>query len=190
MTTMQSARKSQRSRHVAPEQRMPTDPAPTSPDLSAAFRRTMGRLASTVGVLTVARHGGDLQGMTVSPIVRLPEAEPSLAVAFRSDTRTLAQVMANGAFAISILRDDQAPIAEAMSRPGEDRTHLMPLFDESGGIPVVREALAVIWCDARESFVLSNTTMVVGAVQRVEVRDDNPLIHFRGALRPLGQLDG
>ncbi|MDA9391842.1 hypothetical protein WN73_14695 [Bradyrhizobium sp. CCBAU 45394] len=146
---------------------------------AATFKAVMRRLASSVTIVT-SRHAGTLNGMTATAVSSV-SAEPPLvlAVANRAN-HSYPLIRGGGSFALNILRDDQADIADYFARQG-DKT-FDDLWHVSGvtGCPVLKSCAASIECIVESAFDCGSHTIFVGRVVNTAVRQATPLIYFDG----------
>ena len=93
--------------------------APESVDCDV-FRNVIGHFASGVTVITSRGDDKD-HGMTASAVTSLSMDPPMLLVCINDRNPTAHAVSASGAFAVNILAESQADLAEQFGRPGDDK---------------------------------------------------------------------
>lgn len=147
---------------------------------AATMRRTMGRFATGVAVITTLSPGGHPHGMTVNSLTSVSLDPPMILVCFTRSARTLRAVTGSGRFAASVLAARQEAIARRFASPGEDHFAGLPLTFGDHQVPVVPDALAHIECAVERHFRAGDHTIVLGAVQRTCDRDGGPLVFADG----------
>jgi len=157
----------------------------------AAYRRAIGSFATGVAVVTAVGPDGPA-GLTTNAISSLSLDPLLMLVCFDNGSRTLPAVRHQGAFGVSILRQDQREIARvfASKRPGPEKLAAV-LHRIHHGVPVVDDAAAWMVCELRELLPGGDHTIGVGAVVDVgEDTDAAPLLFHRGAFGPPAVASG
>lgn len=146
----------------------------------ALMRRTMGRFATGVAVITTLDLDGTPHGMTVNSLTSVSLDPPLILVCFGRGARTADAVSRSGRFAASVLASRQEPIARRFASKGDNHFEGLRLNFGDHQVPVVPEALAHIECTVNLAFDAGDHLVVIGEVQRA--------CHQEG--RPLAFLDG
>ncbi|MEV0466607.1 flavin reductase family protein [Nocardia tengchongensis] len=146
---------------------------------SSAMRRTMGKFATGVAVITTEVDGVP-HGMTVNSLTSVSLDPPLLLVCFNHGARSAEAVSAAGRFAVNILSSRQQAIALRFAQRGEDHFAGLGLEYDGHRVPVVPHALAHLDCDVDRIIEAGDHTVVFGAVQDVCSRDGEALGFFRG----------
>lgn len=144
------------------------------------MRRTMGRFATGVAVITALAPDGQPHGMTVNSLTSVSLDPPLLLVCFTNGARTATAVTTSGRFAVSILASRQEAIARRFASRGDDHFAGLPLTYGEHQIPVVPDALAHLECTVHEEFTAGDHVVVIGAVERTCDRDGHPLAFLNG----------
>ena len=147
----------------------------------ARFREVAGRLVTGVAIVTAAGPDGPT-GLTTNAITSVSLDPLLLLVCFDIGSRTLPVVEAAGRFAVNVLADDQAELADvfASKRMPEEKfegvTHAV-----ADGVPVLDGALAWMACELRQLVPAGDHVIGLGAVTQMEAREDGrPLVFHRG----------
>lgn len=143
------------------------------------FRNVIGHFASGVTVIT-ARHAGVDYGMTASAVSSLSMEPPMLLVCINENNPTQQAVSASGAFAVNILDESQADLAERFGRWGEDKFAGVQRAYGSFGVPVLSDALAYLECRVEEDVKGGTHRVFLSKVTNAIARDGSPLTYFRG----------
>jgi flavin reductase (DIM6/NTAB) family NADH-FMN oxidoreductase RutF len=167
-----------------------TDPFATPEHQRSPVRRLRGRLASAVTLWTAADPDGGPAGLTVSSAL-ISDGEPARVLGvIDPESDLLAAAETAGRFVLAPLRSHHRQLAERFAG-------LMPA---PGGLFAADE-----WLDTAYGPVLAGLgtwagcrfdgarpfgwgLLVEATVERVEVAgDDDPLLHYRGRYRDLGE---
>ena len=152
--------------------------APESVDCDV-FRNVIGHFASGVTVIT-ARGDDKDHGMTASAVTSLSMDPPMLLVCINDRNPTAHAVSASGAFAVNILAESQADLAEQFGRPGDDKFSGVDKRYGCLGEPVLGEALAHLECRVEEEVRGGTHRVFLSRVVHADARDGAPLTYFRG----------
>jgi flavin reductase (DIM6/NTAB) family NADH-FMN oxidoreductase RutF len=143
------------------------------------LRRTMGRFATGVAVITTSRDGVP-HGMTVNSLTSVSLDPPLLLVCFARGARTAEYVEASGRFAVNILGARQERVSNAFARRGAVRFDELDLPATREGVPLIPGALAHVVCSVDRVLDGGDHVVVLGAVEEVSDRDGAPLLFFGG----------
>lgn len=152
---------------------------PPDPEM---FRQAMAALPTGVSVLTT-KHRGTVRGMTVGSLTSVSLTPPLILVCLRNESPTLETLRRAGRFGLSILADDQMPVATMFANPYRDVGTVG--FSYLDGIPVVPAATGWLACRQRHLFTAGDHVIVVGYVTHAESRDGEPLVRHRSRYRHL-----
>ncbi len=144
------------------------------------YRKVIGAVTSGVMVLTARDDAGN-HGMTISAVCSLSMEPPMLLVCLNSKSRTRRAVADAGAFAIHVLDEKQAWIAERFARPAShDKFAGIAVTPGHLSAPLLSDALAVIECEVTETVKGGTHRVFLARVIHAEARDGSPLAYFRG----------
>ncbi|MEV7973245.1 flavin reductase family protein [Cellulomonas sp. NPDC089187] len=155
-----------------------------------AFRAAMARLPGGVAVTAVRWRGAD-HAATVSAVVSVSLEPPILLVSLHADSRIRDALDQVDTWGLSILADDQIPVADWLASPGRpvigqlDRVphHRAPEF----GAAWVDGAAAWAECRTRQIVPAGDHDLVLGDV--LSVREGRPdaggLVHLRRRMHPI-----
>lgn len=152
------------------------------------FIRGMRQVASSVAVVTT-RGATGRHGATVSAFSSVSADPPQLLVCLRSASRIAGAVDSNGAFCLNILSHRHPHVAERFSG-----THDSAVADRFAGIElsqdddwlVLKDATAFA-CTVTGRLAAGTHTIFLGAVQRVQTSEHDPLTYQQGRYRQLAQ---
>ena len=154
--------------------------APDSVDCDV-FRNVIGHFASGVTVITSRGDDKD-HGMTASAVTSLSMDPPMLLVCINDRNPTAHAVSSSRAFAVNILAESQADLAEQFGRPGDDKFAGVATHYGCLGEPALTDTLAHLECRVEEEEVRGGTHRVyLSRVVKAAAHDGAPLTYFRGA---------
>jgi flavin reductase (DIM6/NTAB) family NADH-FMN oxidoreductase RutF len=158
---------------------------PVAPD---AFRAAIGRLPAGVAVVTLRLRGLD-HAMTASAVASVSLEPPLLLFCVHTDARFREALDEVDAWAVSVLADDQADVADWLASPGrpaiDQLTRVPHRWAPVSGAAWVEGAAA--WFDCRTAAIhrAGDHDVVVGTVLAAEQgrSDAGGLVHLRGRTR-------
>ena len=149
-----------------------------------AFRDVIGRFATGVTVVTTHHDGRD-HGMTASAVSSLSLEPPMLLVCMNRASATGDAVHRSRTFAINVLAEDQAGIAQRFATAHDDKFAGIATARGELGALTLTGALAHIECRVVEDVAAGTHRIFIGRVARAVGREGAPLAYFRGQF---GQL--
>jgi flavin reductase (DIM6/NTAB) family NADH-FMN oxidoreductase RutF len=156
--------------------------------VSASFINAMGAAVTGVTVVTSIADGAPI-GRTVSAMCSVSAEPPLLLVAIRTESPLVAAIRERGAFAVNVLSDRQAALAETFAGRGAaphefDERDWWPL--SSGSPPLLHGAAARFRCEVTSLTLAGTHSLILGAVTRAERGTWTPLAYTRrGYVAPL-----
>lgn len=146
------------------------------------FRRTLGRFASGITVITT-KHEGDVHGMTANAFVSVSLDPPLVLISVDNRARMKEVLPKSGRYGISILSDKQEDMSQHFAgRPKEGAE--VP-FIERDGIPLIDGSLAHLVCEVVDEHPAGDHTLYVGRVEHLDYHDGAPLLFYTGTYRNL-----
>jgi len=148
------------------------------------FRRTMGRFATGVTVITT-RHGKHLHGMTANAVTSLSLDPMLVLVCVDKNADTHDILLEAGFFAVNILARDQEELCVKLaSKKGENWSHgveTVPHHTAQTGAPIIDGAIAYLDCRTVTEHHGGDHTIFVGEVlEAKELKDGAPLLFYSG----------
>jgi flavin reductase (DIM6/NTAB) family NADH-FMN oxidoreductase RutF len=133
------------------------------------LRRTMRNFPSGVSVLTTALEGQRI-GVTIGSLVSLSLAPPLVGVSIGRELAVHELVREAGAFAVSILRGEQAALAAHFARgmPPIALWEGIAVRDGSIGAPLLADALAWLECRIVAEHAVGDHTLFIAEVVTAE----------------------
>ena len=157
------------------------------------LRSMMGRFATGVTVVA-ARHGPLLAGMTANGIASISIDPPLMMASIGKRAETHRAIVGSHAFAVSVLAEDQRPLADCFSQPTTaaklTRFCDAEWHEAETGSPILEGALAYFDCRITDSHPGGDHTIFVGEIVAAGYREDAaPLMWFGSRYRRLADGD-
>lgn len=156
------------------------------------FREALSRFPTGVTVLALRSPNGMLAGLTVSAFTSVSLEPPMVLACVDARSRCVPALLEEQPFAFSILSEDQADVAGHFASPIADKFSDVPYRDGDNGAPLIRGACAHIECSVADCHRGGDHVIVVGAVQRIVVSHNRPLVYamrnFHRLNAPLGAI--
>ena len=153
------------------------------------FRKTLGRFATGVTVITVAAGDERVHGMTANAFTAV-SLEPLLVlVCIDHRARTHPLVQARKRFGVNVLGEGQQALADYYARADQDHETAHRLgaryWYTERGTPLLEGCLARLECRVVSVYEEGDHTIFIGAVEHVDGRDGRPLLFYAGRYRRL-----
>jgi len=160
-------------------------------DEQRRLRALMGRFATGVTVVG-ARHGPLLAGMTANAIATISIDPPLIMASISRRAETHGAIIASHAFAVSVLADDQRPLAECFAQPTTaaklTRFCDAPWHEAETGSPILEGALAYFDCRLSQRHDGGDHTIFLGEIVAAGYREDaRPLLWYASSYRALAE---
>ncbi|MCM8747821.1 flavin reductase family protein [Thermomicrobiaceae bacterium CFH 74404] len=161
--------------------------AAVSPDTSSSidpreFRRTLGRFATGVTVITTV-SGATVHGMTANAFMSVSLDPPLVTVAVDHRARMHRLLEETGRYGVSILAENQELLARHFG--GRPQVSEEPRFEWQHGLPLIEGAVAHLVCRIVQAVPAGDHTLFIGQVEHLDCRDGAPLLFYGGNYRCL-----
>lgn len=152
-----------------------------------AFRDAMGCFATGICVATTRDAAGAPVGVTVNSFASVSLDPPLVLFCLVKGAETLSAFRASGAFALTVLADDQQDLSSTFAfRPPAERWAGRSWETRKTGSPILPGGLAVMDCELHAEHDGGDHVILVGRVVDLASRKDGaPLLYFRGAYAAL-----
>lgn len=148
-------------------------------DLSR-FRRALGCFATGVAVVTTVDGKGTKVGMTISSFNSV-SLDPPLVLWSVADDSFSYDVFTNADhFAVNVLAMHQKDLADRFALSRENKFDGLDYKEGLHGIPILPDFAACFECSTEHIYPGGDHKIIVGRVLRVEDRETDPLIFYRG----------
>ncbi len=144
--------------------------------------RSLMRLFPAGVCVVGANAHGDRIAVTVGSLVSLSLEPPLVGISIGRNLALHEVLRSAGAFGVSILRGDQADVAEHFARgaPPIVLWHGVATRDGVTGAPLLADALAWIECRIWAEYDAGDHTLFVGEVVALEEGETGPALVYRG----------
>ncbi|MCB9451957.1 MAG: flavin reductase family protein [Anaerolineaceae bacterium] len=157
-----------------------------------AMRHIMRLWATGVTVVTTA-SGERRHGLTVSSFTSVSVEPALILVCLHKGVEALDIIDESGAFAVSLLSEDQARLSNQFAGVGDlpegaDRFHGVAITTAETGVPILADAIAWMDCTVHAVHDGGTNMIVVGEVVAADRKADAealPLIYFNRGYRAL-----
>ena len=139
------------------------------------FRDVFGHVCTPVAVVT-AFDGARPHGTTVSAFTALSMTPPMVLVALDRGSQVLATLRSAGSFGVNVLAAQQAGIATAFARKGEDKFDGIG-WDTDGGVPRITGSAGWLACAVSSIVDGGDHEVVMGTVIGAHRHDIPPLTY-------------
>jgi flavin reductase (DIM6/NTAB) family NADH-FMN oxidoreductase RutF len=152
-------------------------PPSVAPVTAVDLRGAASRFPTGVAMITAP---GAL-ALVVDSFVSVSLDPPLVAFSPSRTSLTWCRMRRTGRFAVNVLSARHADGIRERARPGADRLAGLDVALVAGGLPVVRDALAVLLCELECEHAAGDHTLAVGRVEQVrQGPDEPPLVFFGG----------
>jgi flavin reductase (DIM6/NTAB) family NADH-FMN oxidoreductase RutF len=159
-----------------------------SSDSGHVFRQAAGRFASGVTVVATRAPGG-AYGVTVSSFASLSLNPLLITVSINQSSTLLGYVRAAGAFAVSVLANDQQQVADYFATRGRTPEPAgfatVPTTPRQTGAPIIDGCLSWFDCAVEDILPGGDHEILVGRVVAAGGRTGEPLVYWAGGYRSL-----
>ena len=146
------------------------------------LRDAFGAFATGVTVVTVCGPDGRV-GLTANSLTSVSLDPPLLLFCPARLASALPALRATRRFAVNVLANDQAHVADRFARRGVDR-FADATWSDLAGLPVLDGALASFACALEAEHDGGDHVVVIGRVEAMRATaGHDPLLYFRGAYR-------
>lgn len=150
------------------------------------FREALGRVGSSVVVITSTDQKGSPVGLTVGTFTSISMEPPLVGFFVGHTSSTMSHVLDSGAFCANVLSEDQHLLARSFSRSGADRFAGVEWTPGRRGIPLLKGAHTWIECTIVDHRPIGDHELVVGRVDAFDVPNDTePLIFHQSVFHGL-----
>jgi flavin reductase (DIM6/NTAB) family NADH-FMN oxidoreductase RutF len=155
-----------------------------TPSLSTdLFRRVMGSFPTGICVITAARAPGQVHGMTANSLTSVSLDPLLILICVDQKAHLHAYLKMQRRFGVSLLKETQCELSEFFALPDQDPAQEARLGVRyqwtASGIPFLEDALGHIGCNVVAQYMSGDHTIFVGEVESLELKDGEPLVHYR-----------
>jgi len=141
------------------------------------FRNAMGKFATGITVVTTEVKG-EAHGMTANAFVSVSLNPKLILVSIDKRAKMLGYIQETKKFAVSFLSSQQQ--SESMRFAGQLKDESIYCFEQYGGQPVIKDALANLVCTVFNEIEAGDHILFIGEVKELKISDGVPLVYFQG----------
>ncbi|MEI7840090.1 MAG: flavin reductase family protein [Methylococcaceae bacterium] len=156
----------------------------------AEFKQAIQCWTQGVGVVTTNSKTHGLQGMTVSAFSCLTADFAQILCCLNIHAETVLGIDESQCFAMNFLTVHQEKTARQFAGGAsmEERFSTNPWHISATGAPLLSESLVSLDCKLVQKIHAGFHFIVIGEIQKSEVRDGQPLVYHRGDFRELSEV--
>jgi flavin reductase ActVB len=151
------------------------------------YRAALSRFASGVTIVTSRDALGTDYGMTVSAFSSLSLSPPLVLVCIDQRAAWHAAIGDSSHCVVHVLSDGQEEWSRRFASEREGRFAGIAYTRTEAGVIVLPHTLATLECRIAARHAGGDHTIVVGAVEQVQLADGDPLLYHRGAYARLSR---
>lgn len=144
------------------------------------FRRALSCFATGVAVVTTRDSEGEPVGMTISSFNSVSLDPPLVLWSIAEDSYSYDAFMAAEYFAVNVLTMEQQHLSSRFATKRIDKFEGLGCREGLHGAPILPEYAACFECRTEYRYEGGDHKIIVGRVLRLEDREADPLIRFRG----------
>jgi flavin reductase (DIM6/NTAB) family NADH-FMN oxidoreductase RutF len=152
---------------------------------SDQFRQVMGNFATGITVVTARDSNGEPRGLTVNSFTSVSLDPLLVLVCFDKRLSSLKAFEESRRFGVSMLSEHQEEHSRIFAKRESERPASF-YFEGKLGLPLLKDALAVMECETVAIYPGGDHHIYLGEVKHAEVlHPHEPLLYFRGKYRKL-----
>ncbi|MGW1506166.1 flavin reductase family protein [Streptomyces mirabilis] len=159
--------------------------APSAEELATRFREAMASYPSGVTIVTTTDDQGAWRGFTATSFCSLSVAPPLVLVCLARTAQCHAAFEKADSWVVQVVPHRRADLATRFATRGADKFGRDDFTANAAGHPVLKEAAAVMECEAHVRHDVADHTILVGRVLDVQEREDAPAVYFRRGFHAL-----
>ena len=146
------------------------------------FKRALSCFATGVAVVTTLDANGDRVGITVSSFNSVSLDPPLVLWSIARDSNSYSVFTDTKYFAVNILAIHQDKLSSQFAQRGGDKFAGLECRSGIEGVPILPDYAACFECCTENVFDGGDHKIIVGRVLKLEDRESDPLIFYRGRL--------
>jgi flavin reductase (DIM6/NTAB) family NADH-FMN oxidoreductase RutF len=148
----------------------------------------MGNFATGITVVTTRDRQGAARGLTVNSFTSVSLDPLLVLVCLDRKLSSLEAFETSKRFGVSMLSEDQEELSRLFAKRESERPESL-YFEGKLGLPLLKNAMAVMECDTVEIYSGGDHFIFLGEVKTAEVLHvGQPLLYFRGKYRTLNAV--
>lgn len=143
------------------------------------FRRCLGNFGTGVAVMTTTVEGRNV-GLTANSFSSLSLDPPMILWSIGRSSRNFDVMQEVEYFNVNILASSQVDLSQRFASKVEDKFEGVAWRPGMNGVPVIEGAVSVIECRTAQRIEGGDHVIIVGIVENIESRDEEPLVFVQG----------
>lgn len=144
------------------------------------FKRALSCFATGVAVVTTLDADGEKAGMTISSFNSVSLDPPLVLWSIANDANSYSVFTDARYFAVNVLAMHQDELSSQFAQKGGDKFKGLKCRSGIEGVPLLPEYAACFECSTENIFDGGDHKIIVGRVLKLEDRESDPLIFYRG----------
>lgn len=144
------------------------------------FRRALSCFATGVAVVTTLDGNGDRVGMTISSFNSVSLDPPLVLWSIANDSYSYDAFIDAEYFAVNVLTMGQQALSDRFATRDADKFEGLEFREGLHGLPILPEYAACFECRREHRYFGGDHEIIVGRVLRLDDRETDPLIIYRG----------
>lgn len=147
---------------------------------STELRRALSCFATGVAVATTIDASGAPAGITISSFNSVSLDPPLVLWSIANDSYSYDAFIKAEFFAVNVLTKEQQDLSVQFAQRNGDKFDGVELRDGLHGVPILADFAACFECSTEHIYEGGDHKIIVGRVLRIEEREAEPLIFYRG----------
>jgi len=144
------------------------------------FRRTLGRFATGITVITTRGENGRPEGLTANSFNALSLKPPLILWSLSLDAISRPAFLACSHFAVNVLSADQRHLSHRFATRANDKFANLQWSEGLGGVPILDGCIALFECTNAARHDAGDHTVFFGRVERFRRWQGDPLLYYAG----------
>jgi len=144
------------------------------------FKRALSCFATGVAVATTLDTDGKKVGMTISSFNSVSLDPPLVLWSIANDANSYSVFTDADYFAVNVLAMHQDQLSSQFAQKGGDKFQGLECRSGINGVPLLPEYAACFECSTESIFDGGDHKIIVGRVLKLDDRESDPLIFYRG----------
>jgi 3-hydroxy-9,10-secoandrosta-1,3,5(10)-triene-9,17-dione monooxygenase reductase component len=144
------------------------------------YKRALSCFATGVAVVTTLDSDGEKVGMTISSFNSVSLDPPLVLWSIANDANSYSVFTDARHFAVNVLAMHQDELSSQFAQKGGDKFKGLECRSGIEGVPLLPEYAACFECSTENIFDGGDHKIIVGRVLRLDDRESDPLIFYRG----------
>lgn len=154
----------------------------------AEFRKTLGRFATGVTIITTLDEDGNAVGVTVNSFNSLSMKPPMILWSLDKSANSMPAFKHTPYFNVHVLGTGQNALSACFAKPKTDKFSGIKTKKGLGGVPILPECSALFECKSAHHYEGGDHIIIVGEVIKFSRNDVAPLVFHGGQYAGIDSL--